>query len=77
VARCEHTQDRVGELLYQPVMGQIPILECSLSDARGLLWLRSVTPGIKCHHFLKIWLQWRLPGTGEPPSVVARGPGVC
>jgi hypothetical protein len=36
----------VKELLCQTVMGQIPVLECLLSSARGRLWLRPFMPGI-------------------------------
>jgi hypothetical protein len=46
---CVH----VEELLYQAVMDRIPVLKCSLLDARGLLWLRPVMPDIKCHRFLR------------------------
>jgi hypothetical protein len=35
------------ELIYQVVMGQIIILACLLSGARGLLWLCLVLLGIK------------------------------
>jgi hypothetical protein len=41
----------VRELLCQAVTGQIPVLECPLPDACGLVWLCPVMPGIKCHHF--------------------------
>jgi hypothetical protein len=67
----------VEELLCQAVTGRILVLKCSLSDAHGLLWLCPIVPGMKCHCFLRTQLQLRLPGTGEPPGVAARGPGVC
>jgi hypothetical protein len=35
------------ELLYQAVMGRVPILECMLPGTRGRLWLCLVLSGIE------------------------------
>jgi hypothetical protein len=32
---------------------------------------------IKCRHFLRTQLQWRLPGSGESLGVATEGLGVC
>jgi hypothetical protein len=63
----------VGELQRQAVMGWISILECPLSYVSGLLWLRPIMPGIKCHTFPRTQHLWRLPGTGEPLGVAVGG----
>jgi hypothetical protein len=67
----------VGELLCQAVTGWIPVLKCPLAGACGLLWLCPIMPDIKCHRFPRIRLQWRLPGTGEPPGMATGVRGLC
>jgi hypothetical protein len=39
----------VVELLYQTVMGRIPVLECLMPEVCRCLWLCLILSGIKCH----------------------------
>jgi hypothetical protein len=66
----------VEELLCQVATGWIPILKYLLSGAWGILWPCPIMLGIKCHHFPRTWLQWRLPGTEWPRACAEpREPG--
>jgi hypothetical protein len=67
----------VGELLYQAVIGRIPVLECMLSGVCGHLWLHSIMSSMKWHCFSRTRLQGHLPGTREPLGEATGGPGPC
>jgi hypothetical protein len=57
----------VVELLCQVAMGWIPVLKYLLSGTQVLKYLLlGVTPGIKCHHFLRCQFSWCLPGIEAP-----------
>jgi hypothetical protein len=47
------------------------------TDMRGLLWLRPIALGIKCHRFLRTGSSDAHPLLKKPLGVVARGPSVC
>jgi hypothetical protein len=63
----------VEESLCHMVMGHILVLEYLLLGACGCLYLRHVMPCIKWHRFLRIRLQWRLPGTERTLGLDCRG----
>jgi hypothetical protein len=67
----------VGQFLCQAMMGHIPVLEYPLPATRGLLWCRLDIAGIKCCRYLRTRRQWRLPDSGEPPSMATGDQGPC